>query len=562
MTKEDVAKLLSKEVSMPEGEILKLLEKPKYSNLGDVAFPCFTLAAQYKKSPFLIAQEIASHFPIAPKGFSKIQAIGGYVNFFYDDAIVSSEILGRILEEGKKFGRGKSKRKMMVEFSQANTHKAFHVGHIRGTSLGECISRIFEFSGNKVLRANYQGDTGMHVAKWLWCYTKFHRDEKLKDDESWIASIYVEAVKKLAENEELQKEVDDINRKLELGKDKKLMALWKKTRKSSLDAFESIYKELGTKFDRYYFESETEKKGKEIAKQLLEKGIAVVDQGATIMDLRQYDLGVWILLRKDGTVLYSAKDLALAAQKFKKEDLDGSLVVIGAAQTLHTMQISKTLELMKEWYAKHYMFLHYSEVRLPTGKMSSRTGENILYTEFKKELVEHAKAEIMKRFPKISKAAAEKRALKIAIAAMKYSMLKQDPNKNIIFEKEQALSFEGDTGPYLQYSYARASSILKKGKSKPSAVKISKLQQQEVDLIKKMAEFPEVVESAYSNMNSSLIANYSFQLCQMFNEFYHACPVLTAQKDIMKTRLEIVRAFRTVSESALSILGIETLDEM
>jgi len=206
----------------------------------------------------------------------------------------------------------------MVEFSQANTHKAFHVGHVRGTSLGESISRIIEFSGSKIIRANYQGDTGMHVAKWIWCYTKYHPKEKIISDEKWIASIYVDAVKRLAENPELQIEVDKINENLYKKDNKKLNELWSRTRKLSLNSFEKIYKELNTRFDFYFFESRVEKRGKEIANELVRKKLAKISEGATIIELEKYGLGVWVLLRKDGTILYSSKDLALAEQKFNK----------------------------------------------------------------------------------------------------------------------------------------------------------------------------------------------------------------------------------------------------
>lgn len=561
--KEVIADLLLKTADLSKEEILNLLEKPRYSNLGDMSFPCFTLASKYKKSPFLIAQEIASAFDIPPKGFSKVQAIGGYVNFFFDEGSIIKDIVHDVLSKKGKYGQSTKKRRIAIEFSQANTHKAFHVGHIRGTSLGECLARIFEFSGNKVIRANYEGDTGMHVAKWIWCYTKYHDHEKLKKDESWIASIYVEAVKLLKENESFQAEVDEINRKLEEGKDKKLMGLWKKTRKLSLDAFEKIYKELGTHFDKYYFESQVEKSGKAIALELLDKHISKIDQGANIMDLKDHGLGVWLLLRKDGTVLYSAKDLALALEKFKKLHVDESLIVVGAAQQLHFQQLSKTLEIMHFPHAQDYKFLTFSEVRLPTGKMSSRTGDNILYSDFKQELVDQAKLEIMKRLEDIPKKEIDKRALMIAIGAMKYSMLKQDPNKNIVFEKEKALNFEGDSGPYLQYSYARASSIIRKSKSVPKLPSLFyDLNPKEAELAKKLSEFPEVVSQAYSHLNSSLIANYSFQLAQLFNEFYHACPVLNADKEVKQRRLAMVEAFRIVLKSSLYLLGIPVMEQM
>jgi len=555
--KKEVINLLTKETKIKKQEIENLIESPPSPELGDYAFPCFSLVKKLKSKPEEIAQDLASKFKPG-KGIDKVEAKGPYINFFVNKKILAEKTIKEILKEKSNYGKKKKKLKVMVEFSQANTHKAFHVGHIRGTSLGESLARIAEFFGGKVIRANYQGDTGMHVAKWLWCYLKYHKKEKLKKQEAWIASIYVDAIKRLRENEELQKEVDEINRKLEEGKDKKLNELWKKTRELSLESLEKIYKQLNTKFDEYYFESQVEKRGKEIARELLKKKIAKKSKGAIIVNLEKYNLGVWVLLRQDGTVLYSAKDLALAEKKFKDYKLDFSLYVHGSEQNLHFKQLLKTLKLMKFKPLEKIYTVSFGLVRLPEGKMSSRTGENILYSEFMREVRKQAKKEIKKRV-KISKLELEKRAGKISIAAIKYSMLKQSPEKVIIFNPKQALSFEGNTGPYLQYSYARASSIIKKAKSKLK-VKVIDLTNSEIQLIKKLYQFPEIVEKAYENFDPSLIANYSFELAQIFNEFYHSCPVIKSKQ--VSFRLALVQAFRTVIKSSLALLGIEVMEEM
>ncbi len=556
--KENIASLLSEHISLEKGEIKNLIEVPPSQDFGDYAFPCFILSKILKKSPKEIAEILASKIK-SSKNIEKIEAKGPYVNFFINRKLMAEEIL----KINENYGRKKKKKeKIMVEFSQANTHKAFHIGHLRGTSLGESIARILEFLGNKVIRVNYQGDTGMHVAKWLWCYLKYHKKEKLKEDERWIANIYVDAVRRLENDktEKLQKEVEEINRKLEKKEDKELNKLWECTRKISLKMFERIYKELDTKFDKYFFEREVEKRGKEIAKELLKKKIAKISEGAEIVDLKKFGLGVWILLRKDGTVLYSAKDLALAEKKFTDFKIDKSIYVVGAAQKLHFEQLMKTLEIMKFKNLKNIKIIHFQEVRFPHGKMSSRTGENILYSDFKSELIDYAKQEIKKRHPNIFKPILEKRALDIFISAIKYSMLKQDPNKNIIFIKEEAFNFEGNTGPYLLYSYARASSILKKAKKVKKKVKFSKLTNQEIALIKKIFLFPEIVEKAGQSLNPSLIANYSHELAQLFNEFYHSCRVIGEKSE--EFRLKLVDAFRICIKNALYLLGIKVLEEM
>ncbi len=601
--KEKIVELLSKEVKLKKDEIKNLIEIPPNDEIGDFAFPCFSLAKIEKKSPLLVAENLAEK--LRKDGLGKeidnVEAKTGYVNFFIDKKILAEKILKEAL--GRDFGKQKIKLRGMIEFSQANTHKAFHVGHIRGTSIGESLARVAEFMGEKAIRVNYQGDIGMHVAKWMWCYTEYHNKEKLRQDESWIAGIYVEAVKRLTENEKLQGEVNEINRKLDSKEDKELNELWKKTRKLSLDALELIYKDLNTHFDKYYFESQFEQKGKEISHELLKRGIAEISDGAVIVNLEKYNLGVWVLLRSDGTVLYSAKDLALALQKFRDYNLDWNVYVHGGEQDLHFNQLFKVLELMGFKDIKKCYHFGFGLVRLPEGRMSSRTGDNILYSDFKKEIMDYASKEIEKRF-ELSKEEVKKRALIISIAAIKYSMLKQGINNVIVFNKKEALQFEGDTGPYLLYSYARASSILKKVKFtsaniipptknfalvNPMAIdgtseifshpknsrsklikiksikfinrlKIIDLKKEEIALIKKLGDFPEVVRKAYEGFAPNLIANYCFELSQSFNEFYHNCPVLGSLEESL--RLKIVEGFRNVLGSGLWLLGIGVLEEM
>ena len=549
-----------------------VLEKPDQA-YGDYAFPCFTLSKILKKSPMLIAMELEKKLN-SPKEIQKIIATGPYLNFYVDRGIFAKDIINKILKEKEDFGKSEKsnktkKEKVMVEFSQANTHKAFHVGHIRGTSLGESISRTSEFLGNDVTRANYQGDIGMHVAKWLWCYQTFHKKEwPKKDEEQWVAHIYVEAIKKLAENPDYQKEVDKINIALEEKKDKVLMALWKKTRQLCLDGFEPIYQDLETKFDKYFFEKDVEKKAKEISLELLDKGLAKIDQEATVVDLNPYNLGIFLLLRRDKTVLYSAKDIALAETKFNEFKIEKSIYVVGSEQRLYFSQLFKTLELMGFKNAKNCMYVPVSLVRLPTGKMSSRTGDNILYSDFKKDIIDFAKVEIKKRYPEIKQKELDTRALKISIAAIKYDMLKQDPNKTIVFNKEEALNFEGNSGPYIQYTYARASSILrrvKKEQSKKTKVKQKSnnkllLVNQEFSLVRTLSELPETIISAYSQLSPNIIANYAYSLDQKFNEFYHSCQVLGSNEE--KFRLELVEATKIVLKTCLFLLGITALEEM
>lgn len=552
----EIKKALKKEI----GKELEL-EVPQNPNLGDYAIPCFILVKQYKKDPAEIAKELSDKLEI--KGV-EIEAIGPYLNFFIDKSTIAKDVLTEVFKN-KDYGKGRVKKeKVMVEYSQANTHKAFHVGHIRGTSLGESLSRILKYQGYEVVQANYQGDTGAHVAKWLWCYLKYHKNEKppKKDPEKWIASIYVEAVKKT--NEKTQKEIDEVNFKLENNKDKKLKALWKKTRKWSLDSLDLIYDDLDAHFDRFFFEREMEKRARELSKELVKKKIAKVSEEATIMNLKRYNLGVWVLLRKDGTCLYSAKDVALAERKFKDFKIDKSIYVVGSEQSMHMQQLFKTLDLMKFKQAKKCYHLSFAEVRLSTGKMSSRTGENILYSELKEEMVKKIKEEVEKRH-KTWKAERKNKAIKnVFSAAMKFEMLVQAPNRSLVFDIKKALDFEGATGPYIQYAHARCNSILKKYQHKiDDKIEFELLNEDaEVALVKLMQEFPDLVTKAAKNYKPSLVANYTLKFAQTFSDFYNLCHVITEDKELTKARILLVYCTKQVLKKGLTLLGIEAPLEM
>jgi arginyl-tRNA synthetase len=544
-------------------EINNLLEVPPTTEMGDYAFPCFIFAKELNMNPHQVALELRQLIGTQNElEFDDIITSGPYINFFVNRKEFASKTVREIINKKEKYGRVKKdiKKKTMIEFSQTNTHKAFHVGHIRGTSIGESLARIFEFCGDKVIRANYSGDTGMHVAKWIWCYEKYHSEEELSEDEKWIASIYVDAVKRLAKNKELQKEVDDVNRMIDSKKDKKLNRIWERTKKLSISSWDKIYKDLNTGFDVHFFESEVEKRGREIAKELVEKKIAKISDEATIIKFNDKNLGVWVLLRSDGTVLYSAKDLALVEKKFKKYKINKNIYVMGSAQTLHMNQLFKTLELMQSKNVEQCYFVPLIEVRLPAGKMSSRTGDNILYSDFLEEIMELSKKGIKERYVRIDEKTLEKRALAVSIAAMKYSMLKQSPNREIVFNKKEALNFEGDTGAYILYSYARANSILEKAKIDTGHMPIETLKKQEIELISKLASFQETVFAAYKSMNPSIVAHYTYELAQIFNEFYHSCQVVGSREEPF--RIALVKAFKIVLGSSLYLLGIEPIDEM
>jgi len=567
--KTQIAELVAAAAKLPPHDIIAILEVPRATELGDFALPCFRLAAQLKKDPKLIAKDIASHIKI-PKGslVKSVKVAGPYVNFFLSSSNLAEQILGEVYKAKDQFGSGtKKKEKLMVEgFGQPNTHKALHIGHLRNICLSDSLSKVLKFSGWLVLTANYVGDVGTHVAKVMWYMQKyhlFHSHTKQKNKGEWLGKLYAEAVKKVKDHTEYQKEVSEIHQKLEQKKDKELLKLWKTTREWSLQEFKRIYKELGVEFDTWFFESEVEQSGKKLALELLKKKIARKDQGALLVDLSDWGLDVFLVLKSDGTALYSTKELALAKLKFEKFKIDRSIHVVGSEQSLYFKQLFKTLELMGFKQAENCYHLAYELVMLATGKMSSRSGEVVLYSDLIDQAKSRALEEVKKRNPKLGKKA-ELIAEKIALAALKYGMLKQAPNKVITFDWERALEFQGDTGPYLQYSLVRANKILEKVKAKPSLkvdfdlLKTTK----EAELIKKIAGFKEIVAKAAEQYAPYLIANYSYELTQVFNEFYEACPVAQADKKVKEARTLLVWAFAQTLKNALILMGIEEVEVM
>lgn len=542
------------------------LEIPPDSAMGDFAFPCFELSKNLKKSPNDISKELADTINSYNDNIiSEAKAVGPYLNLFVNPEYLARTVLEEIQSEGLDYGKGKQrKERVMIEYCQVNTHKAFHVGHLRGTILGSSLVNIYRFFGYNTISANYQGDIGAHVAKVIWYLTKFKDDIKYPTDHKgrWLGKIYQKANSILEENKDAYKqEVSEVLQKLE-NKDPDISKLWEETRKWSLDDFEEFYKVLGVKFDEYFFESQFEKKGKEIVKRMLDSGLAEKSDGAIIIDLERYGLGKFLLLKSDGTALYSTKDLALASEKFDKYKVDKSLYIVGAEQKLYFQQIFKTLELIGFEKAKECVHIPYGLVNLPGGKISSREGELIYAEELVDEVIESAYKEIRKRHD-ISESEAKERAKAIGMAALKFSFLNQDNNKEIIFDKEKSLSFEGETGPYVQYAYARICSIFSKHGSNPDNADISLLKEAiEKDIIKMLSGFPEVVADSAKSYKPSMICRYLLDLAQMFNEYYHKIPILKSEDDLKEARLVLIECVKIVIQNGLNLLGICTIEEM
>ncbi len=532
---------------------------------GDVSSTiAFEIARQQKRNPAEIAREIAGRIKL-PKNFGKVEAAGPYINFYFSDLFYAS-LVNEIIKKKEKFSSfKKTKRKVMVEYFDANTHKGIHIGHIRNVSLGEALCRILEFAGEDVIKVNYQGDIGPHVAKCLWGFINLYgaKEPDAENKGVWLGKVYAEASAKIAANPELEKEVMDINLGLYSG-DEKISGLWKKTRQWCLDDFNKFYDEFGVRFDEFFFESQTEKIGKEIALELLSKGIAKKDEGAVIVDLRAEDLGICVLLTKEGYPLYPAKDLGLAKLKFEKYHPDRSIHVVGKEQEFYFRQLFRLFEKagMKEAAEASYHLI-YELVMLPEGKMSSREGTVVLYEELRDKLFSKTLEEVSNRHPDWSENKKSEIAKKIALAALKFQMVRRENSRVLLFDWEKALSLEGDSGPYLQYAYVRTKGILRKAVCRPKIGSAYAFNSDEKKLLRKLVAFESAVSKAVSSLSPHVLCDYLLDVAAELNRFYSVCRVLNADKEEERgARLAIIVSVSIILHSALRLIGIETPEEM
>ena len=551
-----IIKELQKITKLNQKIIETKLEVPPNPKLGDYAFPTFILAEKLKKSPNQIAEDLSNKIKLKN---IETKPTGPYLNFFINKTSFSENTINQILKEKSKYGQGKNNQKIMVEFPSPNTNKPLHLGHLRNMSIGESISRIYEFLGNKIIRGNLNNDRGIHICKSMVAYEKYGKNKNPdKKSDHFVGDFYVMYNNKLKSNPKLEEQAQECLKKWEQG-DSKTIALWEKMNKWAIDGFQETYKKFGIKHDKEYDESKIYTKGKEIIQDGLKKGIFEQGKDNEIkINLEKENLGEKVVLRSDQTSVYITQDLYLAKLKYEDFKLDSSIYVVGNEQDYHFKVLSVILEKLNFPFKIHH--LSYGMVNLPEGKMKSREGKVVDADDLIEETNNLAKKEILDREPKLNKSEVEKRAEKISLGAIRYQLLKIDANKNTIFNPEKSIVFEGNTGPYIQYTYARSSSILRKIKNKTTKQKIENLHESEVELIKELNNFPEIVQQAHKHLNPALIANYSFQLAQKFNDFYQNCPVIGDENQAF--RLKIVEAYRIVIKSALNLLGIDVLEEM
>jgi len=534
-----------------------LLEEPP-KGLADLALPCFALAAQQKKNPAEIALEIASKIKLPKKSLvSRVEANGPYVNFFINYGAFTPAVIRAASK--KMFGSGgRKKEKVMIESPGPNTNKPLHLGHMRNMALGISLSRLLEFSGYPVSRVDIVNDRGVAICKTMLAYEKLCLGRLPdKKPDHFIGDLYVRFAKELEERPETGEELREMLRKWE-AKDAKTIALWSKTRNWALKGINETYRRFGVSIDKPYYESDHYEKGRKIAQDGLKKGVFMKDEeGNIVADLEKDGLGKRVLVRNDGTTVYITQDLALAGLRRREFGMDRMIYIVGVEQVEHFRALFRIYELLGYPFAKNCFHLAYGMVNLPEGKMKSREGTVVDADDLMDEMHALAAEEISKREQGIDKKELDARAEKIGLAAIKFFILKFDAQKTITYDPSVSLSFEGDSGPYLMYAYARAKSVQRKSKKKPLAKAIGS---EGAALVKKISMFPDAVSHATREYKPHIIATYSLELAAAFNEYYHSVKIINSDDE--SARLGLVAAAANVLKSCMDLLGIDALEKM
>ena len=573
MFKKEIIKLLVEKTRLRPEEISSLIEIPPNPDLGDYSFPCFILSKKEKKAPNQIAEHFAKDLLLKlPKEIESVKPTGPYLNFFINKKILADQII-KINSNFGKTGVGK-KHKIVIDFSAPNIGKPMHIGHIRSTILGDSLMRIYDFLDYDAIGINYMGDIGLHIGKLIVAYELWlDKDALKKEPVQELLRLYVKFCEKekceIVEGEDKEEEFTNNEwtnkakeklKLLELG-DKNAHKIWEDIQKSSGKGFDKVYDLLNVNFHETTGQSKFSEKGKEIVTNALKKGIAKRENDNAVyvqIDKNNPESKKYIL-RSNGTASYITQDLGAAVERYKKYKFDKMIYVTDFRQADHFSALFSILKNLDFDFSEKMKHLGFGTVKFGNEIIASRTGNIILLEDVLNKTIEKAEQEIKSRKTKGD-------PTKVGVGAIKYIILKNEPVKDVQFSWETALSFEGNTGPYQQYSYARASSIIKKAKNfNKSKIDLKKysLTKEEISLIKKISDFPEVVISAGDKMNPALIANYSHELCQIFNEFYHNCPVINKDNVEQEAfRLRLVDSFRITLQNALHLLGIETMEEM
>lgn len=557
-----IANKISEYIEMDINTLENLIEVPPRSDMGDFAFPCFQLSKILKKAPNAIAMELKERLAI--EGFEKIQAFGPYLNFFVDKSIFVRETIEKVLQEGDNYGRnngGKGKN-VIVEYSSPNIAKPFHVGHLFTTVIGNSLYKIFKFQGYNAIGINHLGDWGTQFGKLISAYKRWGDEEALqKEPITELLRIYVKFHEEAENDPELEEEGRRYFKSLE-DKDQEAVELWSRFRDLSLKEFNKLYETLNVTFDSYAGESFYCDKMDEVVEDIEKKGLLTESNGAKVVMLEEYNMPPCIIKKADGATIYATRDLAAAFYRKKNYDFYKNIYVVGKDQSLHFKQVFTTINLMGYEWAKDCKHVEFGLVRFADKKLSTRKGDVILLDDLLNEAVAKTLETINEKNPSLSNK--DEVAKKVGIGAIIFTYLKNSREKDIVFDWKEMLSFEGETGPYVQYTYARGKSILRKVGQCEGNMDYSKLSsKEEFELVKELEGFQSAISAAIDKLQPSMVTRYIIEVAKAFNKFYNAHNILNSEnEEIKNARINLVRATMQVIKNGLELIGLQVVEEM
>ncbi|MBE6618676.1 MAG: arginine--tRNA ligase [Ruminococcaceae bacterium] len=559
--KANIAKQLAETIGADSFEstytdVLTSLEYPPDSSMGDLALPCFKFAKLLRKSPVMIAEELASKLRI--NGIEKIEAVKGYLNFFISNDYLAKELLPEILEKKDMYGssdEGKGKT-VVLDYSSPNVAKPFHIGHLGTTVIGHSLKLLHTFCGYNCVGINHLGDWGTQFGKLITAFNLWgNKDEIEKGGIDALVALYVKFHEEAEKDSSLNDKAREEFHKLELG-DEKNTALWKWFIDISIAEYKKTYAQLGIEFDSYKGEAFYSDKMMPEVEKIRAKGLLKIDDGASIVDLSDYNMPPCLILKRDGSTLYPTRDIAAAVYRKATYDFDKVIYVTSAGQSLHFAQWFKVVELMGYDWAKDLVHVPYGTVSIGGAKLATRTGNVILLRDLFASAIDKVREIIDEKSPDLENK--DETAEAVGVGAIVFYYLLNTIIKDINFSMEDALSFEGNTGPYAQYTYARTCSLLAKAENTDgSEIKITA--PEEAAMLKVLARFPETVLRATHEYEPSYITRYILDICTGFNRFYHSCPINSAEDESVRaSRIKITEATNYVLGRALGLICLKT----
>ena len=555
-------KLEGEDIGLKSEEIYKLIEIPPQENMGDYSFPCFQLAKTLRKNPAEISRDLASGLDL--EDFSEIKNVGPYINFFLDRKKFEDDVINTIIEKKENYGKsdmGEGKT-AIVEFSSVNIAKPFHIGHIRSTVIGDALRNIHEFLGYKTIASNYIGDYGTQFGTMIAAYKLWGDDEKIKADPiQELLNLYVRYNSEASENEEMMEDARKEFKNLEEGEEE-ATRLWSWFKEISFKEFDRVYKLLDIEFDNYKGEANYSKYMGDVIEELKEKNLLVESDGAQIIDLSAYDMPPSIVIKSNGSSAYITRDIATAINRKKEYDFDENLYVVATQQNLHFKQLWKILELMDYDLYKGCKHISFGMVSLKDQTLSTRKGQVVFLEDVLNKAIDKTR-EIMENREDTIENIDEVSKI-VGIGAVKFQELYNNRIKDYVFDWDEVLNFEGESGPYVQYTYARAKSVLKKaGVEAVKPIEVENItSDEEFILVKRLAQFEKVVIKAKEKYEPSLITRHMTEIAKSFNKFYNSTKIMVDDEKIKSERLALAYVTSVVIKTGLKLLGIKTVEKM